>query len=353
MTDCFITELGHRIPFVPGYFERNASFSRTFPASHFAKPVLSVAKRTSDFDAIQTFRGLYKNLVLFSKLLDFLKRHELLHPWQTSIDLGAGWGTVGALFKASGLVAHATNLDLTDYSNALGEYSFETFVREMRTVDRVTAKYILSAKFAFDLYPDGSLGIGIHTDFKHPATIDDFQHRDIFEATGQYDFITAIGVLDLFDIERALAKVAELLTPDGLFLCLDEYWWWPANSSCILGHFPYAIQRLSYRDLERYVGEHHPEILPSLPLRCNYLFNGKPPTLNDWREVAHRKGLQMIASERIMPKRHHRLTDMPTSMFTQDWCRPKDVLRDINSIKPDVTQDDLMTSSVIVAFKKL
>lgn len=353
MVDHFTTEFGHQIPFVPGYFDRNKFFAQTFPASHFAKQTLAVAKRTADFDAVQSFRGLYKSLVIFSKLTHFLKRLSLLQTWRRSIDIGAGWGSMSAFFKASGFVEHATNLDLVDYTKALGDYSYQTFLRGMRTVDGGTATRIQGAKFAFDHYPDASLGTGLHGDFPCPAVVDDFQHRDFFEAIGHYDLITAVGVLDLFDIEAALAKVAELLTDDGLFLCLDEYWWFPANSSCISAHFPYAVQRLSYSDLERYIGEYHPEMLPSLPARMHYLFNGKPPTLNDWREMARRQGLRLIASERIMPQRHHRLVDSPVSMLSQDWCRPADVLRDIGYIKSDVTLDDLKTSSVILAFKKL
>ena len=301
-----------------------------------------------------------KDLVAFSAMLRFLERWNLLSRRERSLDLGGAHGTCAALFKGAGFVSHATNLDLHDYSAVIGEDYFARFVEfinelevlEGAEADRVK-QTIRVAKYLWDLFPQQDLATGLHLSYPIAPRVDEWQMKDIFNATGKYDLVTTFYVFDLLDLDKALAKVRELLTDDGIFVCSDEYWWFPINSSMIVGHFPYAMQRLSYADLERYVSEHHPEILPGFKERYHFLYGGtKPPTINDWFTIARRQGLRTVAFERVVPKVSHRIKDCPPQLMQQPWFDPQEVLRDIEHIRPGVVLDDLMTADIHIAMVK-
>ena len=254
-------------------------------------------------------------------------------------------------------IEHSACLDLVDYSPITSGDYFEkalAFIRNISATDSVGAGRVFAsmqrARTSFDFFPDQPVTTGISQDFPVRATVDEYIQQDMFETTGTYDFIYTFAVFDLLDLDKALAKVRELISNDGLFVCLDEYWWFPINSSAIIGHFPYTMQRLSFSDLERYVSKHHPAILPNLRNRYYFLYGGTPPpTINDWFKIAKRQGLRPVAVERIIPKTHARILDSPPQLLTKPWFDSDEVLRDIHHLKPDVMLDDLLTSSIYIA----
>jgi len=121
----------------------------------------------------------------------------------------------------------------------------------------------------------------------------------------------------------------------------------------IMGNFPFAAQRLTRKDLRRYISEHHPEYLASLDARCDYLFAGKAPTVTEWIDAAERNGLKVIAMERIMAKKHHRLPYTMGNMLQQPWFSLSDLMLDIRCFRPDVSVDDLLTSIIACAMVKV
>lgn len=347
----FVTEFGHRIDFVPGYHAAHKPFIDSIPDNHFKKQERTAVLSGPDWTPSRIYTGCYKDLVAFSYVVWFLKRWNLLRGWKRALDLGGAEGTFSALFKASGMAEHVTNLDLVDYAAVAPNY--DKFVRSLATATPESLDCIARAKNVFDLFPDREPMVGIYADFPHRAAVDEFHHADIYDASGKYDLVTTVGVFDLLDLDKALAKVRDLLTDGGLFVCVDEYWWWALNSTCIMGHFPYAVQRLTYHDLERYVGAHHPEVLPTLEARYRYMFDGKPaPTLTDWGAVAERQGLRVIGVERVIAKRHHRQVYAMPRLLKQPWFKPLEILRDIAHIRPGVGIDDLTTSIVTLAMVK-
>lgn len=351
MQDHFITEFGHRIDFVPGYYEQNKAFVESIPDSHFKTQTLAIARRGPEWKPDGIFGHCYKDLVTFSYVAWFLERWGLLRGWKRAIDLGGGNGTFSALMKASGLAASVVNLDLVDFSEVTPD--FDLFVSKLENPSLDDLDRIGRAKHVFDLLPSQAPMVGIYRDFPHSAAIDEFHHADIYDASGKYDFVAGLLVFDLLDLDRALAKVRDLLTDDGIFICLDEYWWWTINSTCILGHFPYAAQRLTYSDLQRYVSEHHPHLLPSLKARYHYMYSGNPaPTLTDWANIAERQGLRLIATDRIVAKQHHRTAYSMPRLLKQSWFNPLEIVRDIQHIRPGVGMDDLMTSAITLAMTK-
>lgn len=358
MADAFVTEFGHKIDFVPGYYEANCAFAEASLGVSYSdlkqRPKLTFEGDESDISAASL-----KDLVWFSKLALFMDHWGLWHKRSRALDLGGGRGATSAFLKASGLVAHATTQDLIDYSSVKGNY-YDTFIADVKAAlgsgapkHAEAAQAIQGMKESFDLYPQHHLMTGIFQDFVGPARIDQRLHADIYEVEGTFDLITSAAFFDALDIDRALSKVHDLLADGGVFVCLDEYWWWAINSSALVGHFPYVMQRLSYSDLEKYIAAHHPAFLPGLKDRCDFLYAGTtPPTINDWQAIAAKKGLRTVAIERIMPLRHHRLRQCPPKLMYKPWFKSDEVLRDIRYRKPDVSFEDLLTSSFVIAMTK-
>ena len=177
---------------------------------------------------------------------------------------------------------------------------------------------------------------------------------DLMETTGQYDLVTSFFCFDYLEINKALRKVRSLLKTGGVFVGMMEYWWWPVNSTAILGHFPYAGQRLTFDDLVRYYSENHMDLMENLYSKYHYFHEGRQhPTIGDWFISARENGLRPIAIERVIPKSHpSRLPDCPPQIFAAPWFDHREVLRDIHYFKPDVTVDDLFTSAICIALTR-
>lgn len=347
----FVTEFGHEIPFVPQYFERNKGYAY-------------YTKGTKLHEGLDVLKGdilpataAAKDWVQFSSMYHFMERYGLLKPRRTGIDLGGAEGTIIRFLKASGFIEHATNLDIDDYTNIAGDDYFRLFVEILGQIDSGTGssfdnirESINQAKFAFDHFPGTPVTTGMRTKLPGSTDLDQFLHKDVLDATGTYDFVTSSFCFDYLDLDSALPKVRNLLKDDGLFIGFFEYWWWPVNSTGILGHFPYAGQRLSFADLERYYDQHHPDLINNLYFKYYYFHEGKQhPTIDDWFDLARRYDLRPIAAERIIPLRHKRLPDCPPQIFQHPWFDHREVLRDIHHLKPGVTVDDLFTSAFRVA----
>jgi len=351
MINHFVTEFGHRIEFIEGFYDfMHKRSSWILPDQHYDGALFGRAKRQPDWTAESFRKPFIKNYVAFSYLTSFLKRCGLLRKWPTALDIGGGYGMISALFRASGLARHVTNVDIMDFSEVTPEY--QTFVARIGELAALDPKSLKKAQDTFDFFPTNASHSAFYGDFTEAAQVDEFLHTDILSVTGTYNIVTAICTIDLFDLDVILSKIRTLLADGGMFVCLEEYWWWIANSSAIFGHFPYAEQRLTSADLYRYVSEFHPEIMPSLDARLNYLFAGKRPTFSDWRAAAERHGLEIVGLDRIIPKQHHRIPfSLPETIKLPQFKLPE-ILRDIHCYQPAINADDLQTSISALAMVK-
>jgi len=353
MTDHFITEFGHRIDFTPGYHEAATSALKgAMSLARFDPQRRGVMERGPNWTPEGTYRnGYLKTLVGFSYMAWFLENWGLLRQWDAAIDLGGGSGVLSALLKGSGLVKRATSIDLMDYSAISPNH--QEFINNLPAIAAEGAERIQRAKNIYDFFSKQHYLAGIFNSFPNPAKVDCVEHDDLFNATGKYDLVTSLLAIDMLDLNQSLAKVATLLKPGGLYVAIEEYWWWIANSTGIQGHFPYAVQRLSKNDLRRYVGEFHPELAINLDARLNYIFGGFAPTMTDWSLIAERHGLRVVALDRVKAKQHHRLpVDIQTVMRSRAF-NITDLLRDIRCFRPDIGHEDLLTSISAVAMVKV
>lgn len=348
----FVTEFGHKIEFVPGYHER---FSTLCDAVLDHSYVLDgETPRTLDQQKPPDTDNVAKKLVLFSQLVYFLERWGLVRKFETSIDLGGSYGMISAFLKGAGYVENATNVDLVDYPRHVPKNYFDFYLHVLNERPDERAEKIepglKRAKWTYDYFPLTDPLFGVVTKFERPCVVDEFRHQNLFDVQGEYDLVFTLGTLDILDPDEAFAKIRSLLSPDGMYVGIEENWWYFANASAITAHFPFAHQRLSYADLERYMAEFHPERLSMLKARDQYMYAGKRPTLNDLCAAAARQGLRPLGIDRILPKLHHRGTG--AKILRNPDYDPIGIMRDVHALRPDVSEEDLMTSVFNLAFTK-
>lgn len=346
--DSFTTEFGHTIPFVPVYFERNSGYAK------YAKSTKLHEGLTVVDGAPMNPGSVLKNWAEFSSVVHFMAKAGVLRRFGNGVDLGGASSACIRMFKAAGFIEHATNVDLDDYSKLGGDAFFRECFQFLRAFDSTATpemkEALQRAKNAFDTFSNVGLMDGIVSTLKRSPDLDSNLHMDLMETPGTYDLVTAFCCFDYLEINKALKKVRSLLNPGGVFVGVLEYWWWPINSTGILGHFPYAGARLSLDDLTKYYAEYHSDLIENLYFKYSYFHEGQQhPTINDWFAAAKENGLRPVAVERIMPSRHHRIPDTPYQIFSSPGFDHRDVLRDIHHLKPDVTVDDLYTSAIRLA----
>lgn len=355
MSDHFTTEFGHRIDFVPGYFERNryyADDALTRRAAYFARTVETWQRAST----IQKAPNPTPDWVQFSATTSFLIRHDLFRKWKSVIDLGGGEGMIARLFKAAGLAERATNLDLDDYSALCPQEYFDKWVDVFRApmkYDGPSKDLIHSSarkfKYYFDHFPEFPTFFGLYQKFPNAPALDENLLISLFDAPGQHDLVISFSTLDFFDLDEILPKVRDLLTPDGMFVCSVNSHWWPASPGGVIGHFPFMLQRLTEADVERYYAAHQPEFNQHIHSRYNHYHQGhQRPTLADWFAYADKHGLKIVAYERVISRQHERVEVLPV-LLRKPWFDIKDVMRDVHTLRPDVTIDELMTSAFRLA----
>jgi len=360
MSDHFVTEFGHRIDFVAGYLDRNRFYvdDAKKRADYWAGRVDTYAKAGM---ANPTVDSVARDLVQFSATIAFLRRFGLLGRWQKAVDLGGQEGCIARFFRAAGLIDHATNVDLDDFSKVATDQFFENAMISLRLmhkierqgVDRVRTS-INRLKILFDHYPDSPTMDGVITNLPHPLKLDQNYVMNLFDTPGSYDLVMSYSVLEFVDLDEALAKIRSLLNPGGLYVGATQSPWYPVYPNGLVGNFPYFSQRLTLSDMRRYAEQSQPELLENLERRYNTFHRGRyRPTPNDWLELARKHGLRTVAIEQIKPKRYHWSPDDPQAMLKSDWFNPLEVLRDIHEIRPDVSWEDLATQAVRVAFRPI
>ncbi|MCA0202525.1 MAG: hypothetical protein LCH56_17135 [Proteobacteria bacterium] len=131
MADHFVTEFGHRIDFVPGFYERNKEY-----VSWIAKTDVSQQIKTYAPQGRVDPRLLFRDWITFSAAAHFLGRHGLFdRQYQTAIDLGGAEATMMRLFAAYGAVKEASSVDLIDFSAAVDDAYFDEFIRHLNDIE--------------------------------------------------------------------------------------------------------------------------------------------------------------------------------------------------------------------------
>jgi SAM-dependent methyltransferase len=169
-----------------------------------------------------------------------------------------------------------------------------------------------------------------------------------------FDFISAFLCLDYFDLDTVLSKVHDILEPGGVFCFIVNYWWWPVNSTWIVGDFPYTAQRLTRDDLQRYFESEYPSEAENVLKRYDYFHKGEHPTLGEYVKRAHKAGFSLAGARRLTPVNdtHSKTPVTPNFIERFDETYLQDVLTDIHHFNEEVSLIDLKTSYVMGALIK-
>jgi len=361
MTRAFTTSFGTRIPLVEGYRD--------------VHPRLSIADITTPYAEMVPSRlgieGFIRDVYEYALMIDFLENLGVRTRWPRALDLGGAEGTMSRLLRAEGRADHVVTIDASDAGGALTTEGFLRLWARFRAAAFASRFSPRLRRFLLgdDVWRGRRLApIYNHWGYWPPASstfwrprlrrlplLDRYIAGDVYDLEERFDLVTAFFCLDYFDLEKIFAKLSALLVEGGTLFIAVNYWWYAANSTLLVGDFPYCAQRLTREDFQRYLREFRPQDEPDALARYDYYHGGvMRPTLDDYVTLGDRYGLALIGSQRLLPPRdiHHRATVAPRLLNQFADTRLSDVLDDIRKFRPDVGLIDLQTAHVMVAFEK-
>ena len=373
--DRFETSYGRSIPVLAGYYEAHQVKARVFHAEPKGEgdssPVdnslqarvmrnmsISGVKRQAArahrviFDKVN---GSYlKDAFEYGVVVDFLSSIGFDGPWNTLLDIGGAEGYIARLFKAEGRTKTAVCVDVIENKATTADMWLNHY-RYKRTKLLDGKKGLLRKLPNYFGYYPSSDGAYLNIRFREAPALDEHIVGDALSVSGRFDMVTAFLCLEYFDLDDIFPKVHELLDEQGIFAVLVNYWWWPVNSTAIVGHFPYAAQRLAEDDFQRYLSEFHPDLAAEYTRRYRYFHKGKQrPTIRSFLEAAQNHGFESCGYLRLTPQHGGEpKTPLPPSALKRraDFSF-SGVLDDIAQFRDDVAEIDLRTAYALCIFQK-
>ena len=281
-------------------------------------------------------------------------------PWPKGLDVGGAEGAVARLMRGSGLVNWVACNDYIDLADKLPTSLFWKYYARYR-IARATGGKLPKFRLptlANNLGPTAATSASFWTHrLRTMPKLDAYIADDFYKLpTGQrFDLISSLLVINYFDAEEKLVRVAQLLNEGGTFVLLASSFWWPVNAAFIVGKFPYTSQRLNRRDLERYLREHHPEEADDAMKRYDYFHKtGHKPTLDDYIELADKHRLSLLKADYLIPieERHKKTPLTPFALENTTDLPLSKVLADVQTHRPDVRLVDLKAAYVLAVFRK-
>jgi SAM-dependent methyltransferase len=325
------------------------------------------AQKTEDITFIQ-FLGKFYEAAL---VLDALQRVGRRSEFRAGLDIGSGPALQPRIMKLVGRVDQVEAIDIYDGSRRCSDALLRRYARRLRALyllyrlqkpipntlrrrfsllRRIDAKLPLGVE-EFGYYPDES---PYGTRLRRGPTLAAYHVGEVFAHQGRYDLVTSFMALEYFEFDKIAAKVAELLEPDGYFGFLVSYWWYPVNSTLLYGRFPYLLQQLGTEEVMDYYATVHPP-LPQhhLSRRLGYSDPCRP-TVADYERAAFRHGLVPVWTLRLHPDHtaNSRAVVGPLAIDTLPGWTLERVLENAHRVKRELTLSDLMTSHVLMLFRK-
>lgn len=358
-------------PFAQPYFE---ALSRARPLETvvclpvYDGPSLGSHPRTVEEVGFKQFLGKFYEAAL---LLDGLRRVRKAGRFRAGLDIGSGPALQPRILKLVGRVDRMEAIDIYDGSRRCSEALLRRHARRLRVLypfyrlqklvpERVRRHIGLCRKIDATL-PLGVQDFGYYPDenpygvrFRRGPTLAAYHVGDVFAHQGRYDLVTSFMALEYFEFDKIAAKVADLLEPGGVFGFLVSYWWYPVNSTLLYGRFPYLLQQLSADAVKGYYESVHPELpRDGLARRLEYS-DASHPTIADYERIAYRHGLAPLWTLRLHPDHfaNPRAVLGPLAIDALPGWSLERVLENAHRLKPELTLTDLMTSHVMMLFRK-
>jgi SAM-dependent methyltransferase len=318
------------------------------------------ASKVDDVGFDQFLTKLYETAVV----LDGMRTTGTLRRFRRSLDIGSGPALHSRILRLLRTVESNEAIDIYD---GRGRCSESLLQRHARTLQALYAGYrarkllpaslrrtIPKLRRIEDKFPPGVEQFGYRPDerpygawFSAGPSIDRYHVGDVFQLEGQYDLVTSFMAFDYFVFREAVAKVAALLAPGGIFAFIVSHWWYPINNTLLYGRFPYLLQQLGTDEALAYYRSAHPE----LPIEG---IAQRRPTIADFERIGHAHGLLPRATIRLHPNhvQNPRSVLGPLAIDSRAPWSLERVLGNAQRVNPSVTLADLMTSHVMVLFEK-
>ena len=345
------TKYGNSIQFVDGYMD-----------AHKDLFINSVAKPDDIINAEKiNYKGWVNDLFTYSMMVDMFDEFGIECKFNRSLDIGGAQGVLSRLMKAEGKTKWAACIEIRDMQNSINQFVFYKHYIKYRI------RLLLSSFNKLKMLAPGNnnkYGYFIKYRKNHAAkyrvkklpSIDDYIVGDVFQHNEKYDLITSIQSLGYFDLDEIFKKISELLEDGGVFFVLVDYFWYPVNSTRIVGDAPYMAQRLDEDDLLRYFSEFHPEMAASVKEKLSYCHKGNRPVISDFIKTADKYNLQLINCRRHttpMQDSNIRTRYTPTFIDKHKNTKLTDILCDIKQYNSNVEIEDLQTTHISIAFRKI
>lgn len=344
----FKTSFGDRIPLDPSYGERFGKFvRRDRPTELYGETYRQSALPLG----IGAFA--YKHYEA-CWIFDALRQAGIALKFDSMLDLGSGFAAMPRITFVRGYAREVTAIDLFPYGvSALTNGRARVMLAAVSLAQRLGLKNLRGPMGKWDL-------IASKENFKLPLIAGGakFQYvvGDIYEHAGRYDWINSSLTLTHFDHRKLFPKISALLVEGGVFTFTVECWWYPVNSTQIVGLAPYICQRLTRDDLLRYYREVHPEIaVDKIAEVYDYYAYPSHPTASTYIETAAAHDLHPIFVHRHMnPGSFNKRSAVPPAHLGRETGEtPLDALANIRRIRQDVVLEDLYTSHYLLGFRKV
>ena len=287
-------------------------------------------------------------------IFDALRRQGVGLDFKSMLDIGSGFAAVPRIVYVRNHAEDVTAMDLFPYGvDALTNGAARRMLAALWLAQKTGRGNVrgpmgkwewVVGKENFTLPPLGATGR-----FRYEV-------GDVYDHDGAYDWINSSLTLTHFDHRKLFPKIAELLVDGGIFTFTVECWWYPINSTQIVGDAPYMCQRLTRDDLLRYFAESHPDQdKEKVAAVYDYYADPSHPTASTYVETAAAHGLHPIVVDRHMNARPHnkRAGITPPYLGRETGQEPRDALRDIHRFQDEVLLEDLYASHYLMGFKKV
>jgi SAM-dependent methyltransferase len=286
-------------------------------------------------------------------MLDFLDEIRATERWGRHLDIGGAGGHHAALFRAHRLSRYSVSLDIERYdeSRLIRWFFYYAHLLQSR-INWCIGKARSTGKYGVNL-PWGSSYYRFPI-FARPIA-DEMVVDDFYALSEKFDVITSFLSMNHFEFRRFIRKVADLLNDKGVFYFVTDYWWYPVNSTGIVGRVPYAAQQFTLEELKDHFAKHLPDELPYLEKSYNYFLHGSRPVLEDYVSICDENSLKLISVKRIIPnlKVSPRTPWTPKLMQEYEETQLTRVLENARRLDPRVSLLDLETGWVMGAFRKV
>lgn len=348
----FNTKYGNEIEYVEGYRDKHNTVSADQAFERFTY---------NEYDNIMGFRGFLRDAFEYALLMDYIDSLDIDMNRNRALDIGGAEGAMSRFLKLEGRAEISKCIDIKNLENELTNKTFIRYAKFLKSLAKVRGlsdylKHTLIHHGVKDYgYVPGKGSSLWNIDLERTPRLDEFIHGDFHQHDFEYSFglITAFLCLEYFDIELTFERVSSLLEKGGIFAFLVNYWWWPVNSTVIVGDFPYAAQRLERDDLKSYYEQEYPELVDDVLQRYDYFHKtDRKPVLNDYIERAHEHDLRLAGAQRLFPQSttHPKTPVPPVELVKQGHLTS--TLRDIHEFRTDVSLADLQTAYVQCVFIK-